>query len=143
MTKKMTKVEMFKVIKSVVEGASVENKDEVLAFIGHEIELIENRSSSKKPTKTQKENVGIMELIKTALFEVAKPVTITELLASNAELAQYTPQKISALIKQMKDRGEVIRTEEKKKAYFSLAEQQEESYLLKFKAGISLTEKYP
>ena len=118
---KMTKIEMFKAIKVVVDGTDVENKDEILAFVDHEIELIENRSTSKKPTKTQKENIAIMELIKTALYEVAKPVTITELIAGSPELAQYTPQKISALVKQLKDRGEVVRVEEKKKAYFSLA----------------------
>ena len=134
---KMTKKDWFEAIKTVVENSGADRADEMVTFINHELELLNNKSSKSHMTKTQKENVAVMELIKTALFEVAKPVTITELIASNAEVAQYTPQKISALIKQMKDRGEVIRTEEKKKAYFSLAQQP------KFKTINTLTEKYP
>lgn len=119
---KMTKKDWFEAIKAVVENSGVEKVDEMITFIDHEIGLLTNRNSKSGMTKTQKENVAIKELIKNALAEIAKPVTITELIASNAEVAQYTSQKISALIKQMKDSGEVVRVEEKKKAYFSLAE---------------------
>ena len=122
---KMTKVEMFKVIKAVIEGTEVDNAAEILSFVDHEIKLLQSRSASKKPTKTQKENVIIIEMIKNALFEAAKPITITELMTDNPDLGVYSSQKISALIKQMKDRGEVIRTEEKKKAYFSLPDEAE------------------
>ena len=62
-----------------------------------------------------------METIKDTLFEAAKPLTITELMDANTELKQYSSQKISALVKLMKDKGDIVRTEDKKKAYFSLA----------------------
>lgn len=120
--KKMTKKEWFEVIKAVVKNSEMTNKDGAVAFIEHEIELLNNKSSKSAMTKRQKENVGVCAEIKDALFEVAKPVTITELMAAVPSLGAYTPQKISALLKQMKDRGEVVRTEEKKKAYFSIAE---------------------
>lgn len=119
---KMTKKDWFEAIKTVVENSGADRADEMVTFINHELELLNNKSSKTAMTKRQKENVGVIELIKTALFEVAKPVTITELMAASPELAQYTPQKISALMKQLKDKGEVVRTEEKKKAFFSLAE---------------------
>ena len=120
--KKMTKKEWFEVIKAVVENSDMENKDGAVSFIDHEIELLNNKTAKSGMTKRQKENVGVCVEIKDALFEVAKPVTITELIAAVPSLGAYTPQKISALLKQMKDRGEVVRTEEKKKAYFSLAD---------------------
>ena len=119
--KKMTKKDWFAAIRKVVEVSGMENTDQALEFIDHEITLLEQKSSKATLTKTQKENIGVMALIKDTLFEAAKPVTITELMAGNAELCRYTPQKISALIKLMKDKGEVVRTEDKKKAYFSLA----------------------
>ena len=120
--KKMTKKDWFAAIREVVAKSKMENAGDALAFIDHEIELLDNKSANKSLTKTQKENLTVMTLIKDALFEVAKPVTITELMASNENLRGYTPQKISALIKLMRDKGEVIRTEDKKKAYFSLAD---------------------
>ena len=118
--KKITKKDWFAAIREVVAESNMENVEEALTFIDHEVELLNNKSAKAGLTKTQKENVAVMELIKDALFEVAKPVTITELLFSSTELAKYTPQKISALVKLLKDKGEVIRTEDKKKAYFSL-----------------------
>lgn len=118
--KKMTKKDWFEAIKAVVENGNAENKDGMISFIDHEIELLNNKTAKSGMTKRQKENVAVIELIKSALYEVAKPVTITELMNEVPTLKAYTPQKISALIKQMKDNGEVVRTEEKKKAYFSL-----------------------
>ena len=117
---KMTKKDWFAAIREVVKNSGMDNTEEALAFIDHEVELLNQKSAKTTLTKTQKENVGVMALIKDALFEAAKPVTITELMSGNAELSRYTPQKISALIKLMKDKGEVVRTEDKKKAYFSL-----------------------
>ena len=122
MEKKMTKKEWFAVLASVVEASEMENKTEALAFINHEVELLEKKSAKSGQTKTQKENVEVMEKIKSALGEVGKTVTITELQAASAEMAEYSNQKLSALLKKLVESGEVVKTTEKKKSYFSLAE---------------------
>ena len=122
MEKKMTKKEWFAVLASVVEASEMENKTEALAFINHEVELLEKKSAKSGQTKTQKENVEVMEKIKSALGEVGKAVTITELQAASAEMAQYSNQKLSALLKKLVESGEVIKTTEKKKSYFAVAE---------------------
>ena len=119
---KMTKRDWFEAIAKVVEGSEYAHKDEALEFIAHEVELLQNRRSASKLTATQKENVAIREQIKVALVEVGKPVTITELTKAVPTMAEYSNQKLSALLRQMKDAGEVVKTVEKKKAYFSLAE---------------------
>lgn len=118
--KKMTKKDMFGAIIAVIEGTDYAHKDEAIKFLAHEIELLDHKSANSGMTKRQKENVEVNKLIKDALFEVAKPITITDLIAASPSLKPYTPQRISALLKIMKDNGEVIRTEDKKKAYFSL-----------------------
>lgn len=120
--KKMTKKDWFEVIKTVVENSEVERKEDVLSFINHEIELLSNRTVKSGMTKTQKENVNVCAEIREAFAEVAKPVTITELMNAVPSLKVYSFQKISALIRQMKNSGEVVRTEIKNKAFFSLAE---------------------
>ena len=124
MEKKMTKKEWFAILTNVVEGSEMENKTEALAFIAHEVELLEKKSAKSGQTKTQKENVEVMEKIKTALSEVGKAVTISELQTASAEMAEYSNQKLSALLKKLVESGEVVKTTEKKKSYFSLAEQQ-------------------
>ena len=122
MEKRMTKKEWFAVLASVVKASEMENKTEALAFINHEIELLEKKSAKSGQTKTQKENIEVMEKIKSALGEVGKAVTITELQAASAEMAEYSNQKLSALLKKLIESGEVVKTTEKKKSYFSLAE---------------------
>lgn len=58
--------------------------------------------------------------INAVLGTFENPVTITEMQKTD-ELSEYSNQKLSALLKKLVSAGEVVRTEEKKKAYFSLA----------------------
>ena len=122
MEKKMTKKEYFAVLAEVVANSDMENKEGALAFITHEVELLEKKSAKSGQTKTQKENAEILVKIKAELGEVGKAVTITELQATSAEMAQYSNQKLSALLKKLVESGEVVKTTEKKKSYFAVAE---------------------
>lgn len=114
-TKRMVYGEMAKIF------ADMERQD-LVDFVNHEIELIEKKSSKSGMTATQKENEGIIEVIYNALKEIAKPVTITELQAQNTEIGQYSNQKVSALMKKLVDSNRVVKTTEKKKSYFSIAD---------------------
>lgn len=118
MEKKMTKKEMFAMVIEVVESVEVKHKEEMLGFLAHEVELLERKSSKSATTKTQLENEKLMAKLKEALAEIGKPATVTELMP----LVELSNQKISALLRIMKERGEVVKTIEKKKSYFSLAE---------------------
>ena len=122
MTKKMTKKEMFAEVIAVVEKVEVENKAEMLNFLAHEVELLNKKSSKSGQTKTQKENILLMEQLVVALREMEKPVTISEFQSlSTAEVATLSNQKISALLKKLVESGKVIKTVEKKKSYFAVA----------------------
>ncbi len=112
----MTKREMFAHI-ATINAADAE----IVEFCNREIELLDNRKNSKTPTKTQKANEGIMDAIAEALKGVEGGVTVTELMASNEVLKGLSNQKVSALLRKMKDDDRVIRTIEGKKALFSLA----------------------
>ena len=122
MEKKMTKKEYFAVLAEVVANSDMENKEGALAFIAHEVELLEKKSAKSGQTKTQKENAEILVKIKAELAEVGKAVTITELQAASTEMAKYSNQKLSALLKKLVESGEVVKTTEKKKSYFTVAE---------------------
>ena len=79
------------------------------------------RGTSKTPTKTQKENEGVMETILEVLADNGDRMTVTEMLADD-RLNEYTNQKISALLRKLRDAKKVDKTMEKKKAYFTLVE---------------------
>lgn len=115
----MTKREMFVAIANVAEVAA---NEEMMNFINHEIELLDNRKGkgSKSMTKTQKENENIKELILNVLEGMEEKVTVSDLVATEA-LNGYSNQKISALLRQLVASGQVEKTMEKKKSFFSLA----------------------
>lgn len=119
MANKITKVEMFTMIMAL---DSVKANADMVDFIQHEIDLLNKKASNKKATKTQEANVGIMATIKSALALADKPVTITELQALDSTLADLSNQKVSALVRKMVESGEVVKTTDKKKSTFALAE---------------------
>ena len=121
MAKKMTKKEWYEVLKEVVMESDMASKTEAIDFINHEVELLEKKATSSKATKTQKENIKISEDIKKALIAVNKPVTISELQKLIPEMADYSNQKLSALLRKLVEEGEVVKTVEKKKSFFSMA----------------------
>ena len=115
-TKKMTKKDYFEQIKAKYNLTA----DEV-AFIDHEIELLEKKNSAdKKPTAQQVANKSTQEAI-LAYMEVGKMYTITDLIKSVPECADMTNQRVSALVRQMVLDGAVVRIEDKRKAYFKKA----------------------
>ena len=116
MEKKMTKKDYFKMIMEVCADNS-----EIVNFCTREIELLEKKSSKSTLTKTQVENEKIKIEVVNALTEIAKPITITEMQELNENMSKYSNQKLSALLKALVNENKVVRTEEKKKAYFSIA----------------------
>lgn len=117
----MTKREMFGVLKGIVETSDYEGKDEAIAFIDHEVELLNRKSGKATLTATQKANIDIMDAIVEALGSVDGAVTITEFQASVPAMAQYSNQKLSALLRMLVADGRVVKTVEKKRAYFTVA----------------------
>ena len=120
MANKVTKKDQFRTLYELVENSNVANKTDLLGFIDHEIELLEKKASAKTQTKTQKENIGIKDIIVKVIEDNEKPMTITEMLACE-ELNGFTNQKISALCKQLVESGVLVKSTDKRKTYFALA----------------------
>ena len=110
----MTKKEMFNLIATV----NADNA-EIVEFCNHQIDLLSAKSAKKTPTKTQKENEGIMDTIAEVLSTVEK-ATVSEVISADDRLAGFSNQKISALLRKMVSDGRVVKTIEGKKAYFAL-----------------------
>jgi hypothetical protein len=116
--KKMTKREKFALIAEIAE---VKANPILAEFIDHEMELLARKNASggeKKMTATQVANEGIKEVILAVLMDNGGMMTITDMQKANAELGELSTPKVSALVRQLKEDGKVVRTEDKRKAYF-------------------------
>lgn len=114
-TKKLTKKDFFKELRGMVT-----DRQDLVDFIDHEIELLDRKSSKSAETKTQIENKNIMETILSELTRIARPITISELQSESEILKDYSNQKLSALLKKLVDSNQVVKTTDKKKSYFSI-----------------------
>ena len=124
MANKMTKKDYFNQLLAIKEVSANEN---LVGFIKHEIELLAKKSGKSGQTKTQKENEVILKTIVECLATDRTPMTITELQGAYTELADFSNQKLSALMKKLVDNGTVTKTIDKKKSYFVLANKVEET----------------
>lgn len=117
MANKKTVVQMYEEILAI-PTLTAEQK----SFIEKRIEITRkknaNRSENAKPTKVQLENEGIKSVILSVM--TTEPMTIGSIVKANAELAQYSNQKISALLTQLLKANAVVRTEVKGKAHYAL-----------------------
>jgi hypothetical protein len=115
--KKMTQRDYFNQILALPDLPA-----DIAEFVKGRIEALDKKAgkSSDKPTATQIANKGIKSAIVEGMVE-GKQYTITDLIKSNPALAELTNQKVSALVRQLIADNVVVRTEDKGKAYFSLA----------------------
>jgi hypothetical protein len=114
MTNKMTYVKALEIAMKAVE----DNKEVTEKLKALKESISKKNSAERKPTATQKANEGYKKAI-LSFMEVGKKYTISELMKEVVELADLSNQRVSALVRQLKDSGLVERTEEKRKAYFS------------------------
>ena len=84
-------------------------------------QLDKKSGAERKPTATQKENVGYADAIVTYLKDTGKSLTISDIIKEVAEVSELTNQRVSAIVRQMIG-NEVERVEDKRKAYFRKVE---------------------
>lgn len=98
--------------------------DDVVKFMEHEMELVSRKRSSgnSKPTAKQAEQDAMREKILAFLRENGTS-TATDI--QNA--LSISNQRVNGLMRPLVKSGEIIRTEDKKKAYFSVAVSESES----------------
>ena len=115
MANKLTQKDYFNMI---IELAKDNGRNDLVEFCEGRIEKLARKGGSTKPTKTQVENEGIKDTILEVLGEMGE-VSAT-MLATDPRI-NVSNQKVSALLKQLREDGKVVRNEEKGKATFALA----------------------
>ena len=122
MANKITKRE---VIKMMMNEEVVKANSTYVAYLENELALLNKKAQNKKATKTQEQNVGIKATILKVLATIGSG-TVTDIQNGNEELSALSNQKVSALVRQLVESGEVVKTIDKKKSIFSLAKSEVE-----------------
>lgn len=107
-----TKREYFTELKGIVA-----NNSELVAFIDHEIELLNKKNTApKNPTAKQLENESVKDIILDNIGE--KSMTVSEI---QKEILgdKFSNQRVSAIVKQLVEDNSLVRTVVKRKAYFT------------------------
>lgn len=116
--KKITKRERYAQLLAIAEvGAN----EELVEFINHEVELLNRKNASggeKKLTPAQIANENLKNVIKNVLVEDGGLMTVSDLMKANAELGEFSNQKISRLANDMAKAGLIKKVEEGRKSYF-------------------------
>ena len=122
----MKKLTNVLALEMVLGMAEVQANTELVAKLETMKAQFEKKSSSKsgekKPTKTQQENEVLKGYIMEVLTLNKTPMTIAQIQAEDIELKDLTNQKMSALLKQLVDSDQVVKTKDKKATLFGLAE---------------------
>ena len=120
-TKKMTKKDYFNALLNI---PAVGTKEELVAFIEHELELLERKSEKKagdkKPTAVQLENEKLKKAIAEQM-ETNRLYAIAEMVKIFPECEGLSTPKMSSVLNQMVNEGKVVKETDKRKIYWKLA----------------------
>lgn len=121
--KKMTKRE---VITMLLAEDTIKANEVYVNYLTHEIELLDKKSAQPRKSKANAELEGYRATILEILGEAEAPLSLSEIKAKVDEWADFSPQKMSGIIKpfiydEVKNpTGSVARTMDKRVAKFSL-----------------------
>lgn len=116
---KLTKKEKFNMVLALIPAENTE----LVEFIKHELELLERKTTGSDKVKAKKnaENEKLKADLLVALAEYGKPVTVTDFHdKSPSTVATLSVSKLTSLLTSLKADGKVVRTEIKKRPYYSV-----------------------
>ena len=119
--KKLTKKEMFAMVREIVIANGGENTELLTNFIDHEVDLLTRKNTGeKKPTANQIANEAIKAEI-LAEMEAGKLYTCSDIIKAVPSCNGFPTQKVAPMMNSLAECGKVVKTVDKRKTYFSLA----------------------
>ena len=115
--KKLTKRDHFNALLAI---PAVSENPVLVDFINHELELLSKKNSTdKKPTAAQQANNALKKAIIDLLVD-GNPYTVSQIIKEVPECAGLSNQKVSAMMVQLINEGQVEKVIEKRVSYFKL-----------------------
>ena len=125
---KITKTQMFEAIKAVIEASEAPEKEDMVAFIDHQVELIANKAAKAKAKAATKKTEGdeLRAAVEAVLTEEAQ--LIDDILAQ-IDMEGVTKAKVTARLTQLVGAHiavkEEVKVEKSKRAAYRLATEAE------------------
>lgn len=117
---RITKAMRFAELREIAESA---DRADLVSFIDREVELLSRKKSSKKENPERERKTSV---IMDCLAKADKPMRVSEILAEfNLNPVEYSNALVSNILNSAVKAGTVVKTTDKKKSYFSLAEIEE------------------
>lgn len=107
----------------VTKGETELNFSDVTDFLANEIELLAKKNAAERKPDVKKiaADAALMDEIADVLSRTGK-TTISELMKNSETLHDLSNQKMAYLLNKMEADGRVVKSVEKRKAYFELVE---------------------
>lgn len=116
-----TKMTYVKALTMVLNGEPLTDEAKAKLTALKEREAKRVHRDPEKPTKKQAENADFQAELLTYLATFDNPVTVTDFIQNVPQLEGNSYQKISAMFRALENAGKVVRTTEKRKAYYAIA----------------------
>ena len=118
MANKITKREIITIM---LADENIKGNEMYVTYLEHELELLDKKAEKRgKSDEELAEIARLKSLITDTLATVGKG-TVSEIQKANSELGDLSNQKVTSLLKALKEEGVVIRATEGRKTIFSLA----------------------
>lgn len=118
MANKITKRE---IINTMLADENIKGNEMYVTYLEHELELLNKKAEKRgKSDEELAEIARLKSLITDTLATVGKG-TVSEIQKANSELGDLSNQKVTSLLKALKEEGVVIRATEGRKTIFYLA----------------------
>lgn len=115
----MTKMTYVAALSYAIENLTNAPADVLEKLTALKEQTEKRNSADRKPTKAQKMNVELAEVVAEVLTNAGKPLTVTEVMQADERLAGLSNQKVTAVIRSMGDR--ITKVPDKRVNRFTLA----------------------
>lgn len=105
---KVTKKEYFEEIKAIVEGAEVENKEDLIAFVDKQLETLANRAEKAKERAAKNKAAG--DELRAAVYAViTDELQTADEITAQVEGEEITKAKIVARLTQLVNAESIVK----------------------------------
>lgn len=118
MANKITKRE---VITTMLADENIKGNEMYVGYLENELELLNKKAQKKGKTDEELAEIARLKNIITDTLATVGKGTVSEIQKANSELGELSNQKVTSLLKALKEEGVVIRATEGRKTIFSLA----------------------